>query len=107
MNAIIPFRKIAVSGATPEDADEAIGVIKQTLDDLEVTIKNAILDAGTSVLGVAANFKENSPVGVRIDDIQWRLAEGYEELVKVLKDLRGDIVGRIQNAGDIQQLWGE
>jgi hypothetical protein len=107
MNEIIPFPKIAVSGATPEDTDEAIGVIKQTFDDLEVTIKNVILDAATSVLGVAANFKENSPVGVRIDDIQWRLAEVNEEFVKVIKDLRGDIVGRIQNASDIQQLWGD
>jgi hypothetical protein len=104
MNKVIRF---PVSGTTSEDAAEAIGIINQTFKELKLTLTNELIDSETAVLGVAANFKENSPVGVRVDDIQWRLAEGKEELFKVLDDICGDIVGRIQNADDIQHIWGE
>jgi DNA replicative helicase MCM subunit Mcm2 (Cdc46/Mcm family) len=106
MNKVVKFR-IPVSGATTEDADEAMGIIKQTFKELKVRITNSILDAQTEIIGVSANFKENSPVGVRIDDIKRRMDEGKDELFKVLDDLCGDIVGRIQNADDLQQIFGE
>jgi hypothetical protein len=107
MTAIIPFPKIPISGATTEDADATIGITKQLFRELKAIINDSVLDTETMTLGAVANFRENSEAGVRTNDISWRLREGRDELFKVLDDLCGDIVGRIQNADDIQQLWGE
>jgi hypothetical protein len=107
MNAIIPFPKIAVSGATTEDYEAAAKEIELLFKNLRRTVEVALLDTSTAVIGIAANVKENTSSRMRIDDIKWRFAELNSDLEKGLKDLCGDIVGRIQNAGDIQQLWGE